>query len=62
MKEINIRKTELLYKVFARHKVPAKLGKLLINTAEIQSYENNSQAIRMKEYQKLIDYHFNSEK
>ncbi|OAT86011.1 hypothetical protein A6P54_17855 [Bacillus sp. MKU004] len=58
MKEMQRREIEIMSKVCNRNNVPPKLGRLLVKLAKDESYENNSQPARIKEYQSLIDFHF----
>lgn len=57
MNKLKVREIELLANVCTEHDVPVKLVKELVKSAKLNSYENKTPNMRIKEYQDLIDFY-----
>lgn len=57
-----MKERELLSSIFKEEDVPAALGREILNSAEKLSYEIQSPASRVKEYEDLINFHFKKKK
>lgn len=62
MSEFKKKERALLMSICMAEKVPVALGEQLIKSAEALSYEIQSPASRVKEYEDLINHHFNKKK
>lgn len=59
MSEIKKKERALLMSICMAEKVPVALGEQLLKSAETLSYEVQSTASRVKQYNDLINFHFN---
>lgn len=62
MSKFRMKERELLNKIFKEEDVPAALGREMLKSAERLSYEIQSPASRVKQYEDLINFHFKQKK
>lgn len=62
MSEIKRKERALLMSICMTEKVPVALGEQLIKSAEKLSYEIQSPASRVKQYEDLINFYFKKKK
>lgn len=62
MSKFRMKERELLKTIFKEEGVPAALGNELLKSAERLSYEIQTPASRVKQYEDLINFHFKKKK